>query len=141
MGNIHTFSSHVRARYGVIDASIDAATLVTAEFVNMKNYDLVVFQAVASNVTSASVLTLQVWQATATDGSGSATLATPSTAVSTATHATHVHILTAQVRGEDLSAGYQYVGAKIAANASVAAPVAIVINQMRGRYKQATLPA
>jgi hypothetical protein len=141
MGNIHTFDSHVRARYGVIDASIDAATLVTAEFVDMANYDLVVFQAVASNVTSASYLTLQIWQATATDGSGSATLATPATEISTSTHATHVHILTAQVRGEDLSSGYRYVGAKLAANASVAAPCAIVINQMRARYKQATLPA
>jgi hypothetical protein len=141
MGNIHTFSSHVRARYGVIDASIDAATLVTAEFVDMANYDLVVFQAVASNVTSASYLTLEVWQATSTAGAGSATLATRATTVSTATHATHVHILTAQVRGEDLSAGYRYVGAKLAANASVAAPCAIVINQMRGRYKQSTLPA
>ena len=141
MGNVHTFSSHVRARYGLIDASLDSDTLVTAEFVDMANYDLVVFQAVASNVTSGSAVTMQIWQATATNGNGSATLATPASAVVTSTHATQTDILTCQVRGEDLSSGYRYVGAKIAANASVACPVAIIINQMRGRYKQATLPA
>jgi hypothetical protein len=142
MGNVHTFTSHVRSRYGILDASIDAATLETVEYVDMRNYDLVVFEALASAVISASALTLKIYQATSTAGAASVSMTHAlASAVSTATHATHCHLLQAQVRGEDLTAGYRYVGAQLSANASVPAPCAIVIHQMRGRYKQATLPA
>jgi len=142
MGNIHTFDQHIRTRFGVIDASIDAATLETAEYVDMRNYDLVAFHCFASNVTSASYLTLKIWQATSTAGAASVSMTHASASVvSTATHASALHAMTVQVRGEDLSAGYRYVGAQVAANASVAALVCIGIQQARARYKQATLPA
>ena len=142
MGNIHTFDQHIRTRFGVIDASIDAATLETAEYVDMRNYDLVAFHCFASNVTSASYLTLKIWQATSTTGAASVSMTHASASVvSTATHATALHAMTVQVRGEDLSAGYRYVGAQVAANASVAALVCIGIQQARARYKSASLPA
>jgi hypothetical protein len=142
MGNVHTFTSHIRSRYGVLDASIDSGTAETAEYVNMANYDLVVFEALASAVISGSALTLKIWQATSGGGAASVSMTHAlASAHSTSTHATHCHLLQAQVRGEDLTAGYQYVGAQLAANASVPAPVSIIIHQMRGRYKQATLPA
>ena len=142
MGNIHTFDQHIRTRFGVIDASIDAATLETAEYVDMRNYDLVAFHCFASNVTSASYLTLKIWQATSTAGAASVSMTHASASVvSTATHASALHAMTVQVRGEDLSAGYRYVGAQVAANASVPALVCIGIQQARARYKQATLPA
>ena len=142
MGNIHTFDQHIRTRFGVIDASIDAATLETAEYVDMRNYDLVAFHCFASNVTSASYLTLKIWQATSTAGAASVSMTHASASVvSTATHASALHAMTVQVRGEDLSAGYRYVGAQVAGNASVPALVCVGIHQLRARYKSSSLPA
>ena len=142
MGNVHTFDQHIRTRFGVIDASIDAATLETAEYVDMRNYDLVEFECYASNVTSASYLTLKIYQATSTAGAASVSMTHASASVvSTATNATAVHAMVCQVRGEDLSSGYRYVGAKVAGNASVPALVCIGIHQLRARYKSSSLPA
>lgn len=146
MGNVHKFIEHVRTRFGAVSTSLGGETsdiIETAEYVNMENYDLVVFQAVASGVASSKVLTLLAYEATATDGSGSQSLThsmASDTFTSTATN--HTDVLVAQVRGEELSSGFQYVGATLATNQTDGTEkVGIVINQMRARYKQGTLPA
>ena len=146
MANIHAFAQNVRSRYGGHSSALGGETsdlITTAEFVNMANYDLVVFQAVASGVASDSVLTFLAYEATATNGGGSASLTHGSaTDTFTSTNTTDTDVLVVQVRGEDLSSGYQYVGAKLAtSNGSGTEKVAIVINQMRARYKQSSLPA
>jgi len=146
MANIHKFIENVRSRYGAFSSALggEGSDLVTsAEFVNMANYDLVVGVAHASGVASDAVLTLAMWQATASDGSGSKTVTGASdTFTSTATSDTDV--LVAQVRGEDLDvdSSFQYVGFKLATDAeSGTEKVGGVLLQLRARYKQATLPA
>lgn len=146
MSNIHKFVEHVRTRFGAISSALGGESsdvIATVEFVSMENYDLVVFKAVASEVGSGKVLTLKAWEATATAGTGSQTLAhAMSSDTFTATATNDVDVLVVQVRGEELSSGFQYVGAKLTTdNASGTEMVAIIIEQQRGRYKQATLPA
>lgn len=146
MGNVHKFTEHVRTRFGAFSSALGGETsdvITTAEFVNMENYDLVVFQAIASGVASSKILTLTAYEATATDGSGSQSLThSMASDTFTATATNHTDVLVAQVRGEELSAGFQYVGAKLATNQTDGTEKAgIVINQMRARYKQSTLPA
>lgn len=146
MGNVHTFTSHVRPRFGLVSAALGSESSdvkETAEYVDMKNYDLVVFQGIASAVKSGSTVTLLIYQATSTAGAASVSM-THALATDTflSTHATATDILTCQVRGEDLSSGYRYVGAQISTNDSTGTEkVGVVINQMRARYKQATLPS
>jgi len=148
MGNIHTFTSHVRPRFGCVSAALGSETSIadtkeTAEYVDMRNYDLVVFQGIASAVKSGSTVTLKIYEATSTAGAGSQSM-THASASDTmlSTNATDTDILVCQVRGEDLSSGYRYVGAQISTNdATGTEKVGVVINQMRARYKQATLPA
>jgi len=148
MANIHKFTENVRSRYGAFSSALGgeatpADTVVSAEYVNMANYDLVVGLAHASGVASDAVLTLAMWQATATDGSGSKTVTGASdTFTSTATSDTDV--LVAQVRGEqlDVDSGFQYVGFKLATDAaSGTEKVGGVLLQLRPRYSQASMPA
>lgn len=145
MANIHAFAQNVRSRYGGFSSALGGETsdvITSAEFVNMANYDLVVFQAHASGVASDSALTLLAYEATATDGSGSASLTHGSaTDTFTSTNTTDTDVLVVQVRGADLSSGYQYAGAKLTTdNGSGTEKVGMIINQMRGRYKQASMP-
>ena len=146
MGNVHKETEHVRSRFGAFSSALGAETsdvITTAEYVNMANYDLVVFKAIASGVASSKILTLLAYEATATDGSGSASLThdlASDTFTSTATN--HTDVLVCQVRGEELSAGFQYVGAKLSTNQTDGTEKAgIIIEQQRARYKQATLPS
>ncbi len=146
MANIHTFTEVVRSSYGGFSSALGGETsdLITSGiFVDMANYDMVVGVAHASGVASGSVVTLAMYQATDTAGSGSATVSGASdTFTSTATSDTDV--LVAQVRGEDLSTStaYHYVGWKLSTdNGSGAEKVGGVTLQMRGRYKQSSLPS
>lgn len=148
MANIHKFTDNIRSVYGAFSSALGGEsgpddTITTDTFVNMENYDLVVFQAHGSGVASDDVLTLKAYEATATDGTGSQSL-THSLASDTftATATSETDVLVAQVRGEDLSSGYQYVGAKLStSNATGTEKVGIIVNQMRARYKQSSLPS
>jgi len=82
-----------------------------------------------------------MYQATDGTGGGAVTVAgATDTYLSAATAS--LDVLVAQVRGEDLTAGYQYVGARLTTgqvNGSERASV--MLHEGRARYKQATLPA
>ena len=144
MANVHVFKQNYRSQYGAMSTSLggEGSDLITTPiFVDAANYDLIRAVAQVSNVVSTHVVTLQMWEATATGGGGSQTLAGASDTY-TSTQVTDLDILEAQVRGEGLSSGFQYVGAKLAtddADGTEAASLKIV--QGRARYKQATLPA
>ena len=148
MSNIHKFTENVRSRYGVFSSALGgesspADTVVSAEFVNMKNYDLVVGICQASGVAASAVLSLAMWQATASDGSDSKTV-TGATDTFTSTATSDTDILVAQVRGEDLDvdSGFQYVGFKLATGAaSGTEKVGGILLQLRPRFSQATMPA
>ena len=143
MGNIHKFTDNVRTSYGAKTTSLGgetADTISSAAFVDTANYDLVVGIAHITNVASGVIITLTAYEATATGGGGSASLAAHDHFTAAATSDTDT--LVCQVRGEDLSAGYQYVGFKLYAADSTSAGIGGLIQlQMRARYKQASLPA
>ena len=147
MANIHKFTENVRSRYGAFSSDLGAETspddtVISAEYVNMANYDMVVGVAIASGVASGVIITLAMWQATASTGSGSKTVSGASDTFAAATE-TETDILVAQVRGEDLDVdnGFQYVGFKISTDGNGTEKVAGVLHQLRARYKQASLPA
>ena len=146
MGNIHKFTENVRSRYGGFSNAFGGETndlITSAEFVNMENYDLVAAVAHASGLASDSVITLAMWQATASGGGGSKTVSGASDTF-TSTNTTDTDVLVAQVRGEDLDVAnsFLFVGAKLATdNASGTEKVGMILHQMRARNKQATLPA
>ena len=113
MANIHKFEENVRVTYGGVTAAIGgettvADTLITPLFVNMKNYDLVVIQAAVTHASSGKIITLKAYEATATNGAGSQSLTHAlSSDTFTATATTSTDKLVVQVRGEELSSGFQ----------------------------------
>ena len=141
MANIHQFDQNVRTRFGKYGTDIGDTDLVSTEYVDMKNYDLIVGVAIASDIASGSIVTLTMYQATGTAGEASAAV---SSSVATSTASADELILVAQVRGEDLSTttAFHYVGWIVDSNDSTnTTKGAGVLHQMRARYKQATLPA
>ena len=146
MGNVHKFNQHYRSPTGAMSTELGAETTIadaiaTPNYQNMANYDLVVGQAHVSNVVPAQVITLQMYEATDATGGGAQTLSGATDTYTSAATAT-LDVLEAQVRGEDLSAGFQYVGARVTTNDTDGSEVASVRTIAgRARYKQATLPA
>lgn len=143
MGNVHKWINHYRHQTGDMSTALGGETsdvITTPTFVSMANYDLVVGLAQVSNVVSTHVVTLQAYEATSTAGAGSTAISGASDTY-TSTQATDLDILITQVRGEDLSTGYQYVGFKVSTDDADGTEVASVfIIEGRARYKQATMP-
>jgi len=143
LANVHVFKQNYRSQYGDMSTALGGETsdvITTPVFVDMANYDLVRAVAQVSNVVSTHVVTLAMYEATATDGSGSATVSGASDTY-TSTQVTDLDVLEAQVRGEDLSSGFQYIGAKVSTDDADGTEVAsVMLVQGRSRYKQSTLP-
>jgi hypothetical protein len=138
---MHKFTSNIKTSYGKASTALGSESsdlISTATFKNMAEYDLYV--AVGQVIGSATniVTTLRLWEATAANGTGSQSLSITDTFTASATSDTAV--LVAQVRSSDLTAGYQYVGAKLStSDASGAEIVSIVQLQLKPRYGEATL--
>lgn len=143
MGNIHTFTDHVRTIFGHVTTSLGAETSDTlwTSFVDAKNYDLIVGIGLVSGVASAKIITLTAYEATNTAGAGSSSLAITDTM--TSSHTSDYDQLICQVRGEDITAAaYHYIGFGMATNdATCTGKGGVLTLQMRARYKQASLPA
>lgn len=148
MANVHVFKQNYRTQKGDMSTDLGAETtpdtdsITTPVFVDMRNYDLVRGVGQVSGISSDSVITLRLWEATASGGGGSQSLThTYASVTNTSTHATAVDILEVQARGEDLSSGYRYVGAKLSSTEAAGSQVASVhLVQGRSRYKQTTMP-
>ena len=144
MGNVHVFKQHYYQIAGTMSSELGTETTIadavaTPTYADMANYDLVVGVGQVSNVVSAQVVTLALYEATDNTGGGAQTLAGATDTYTSAATAT-LDVLVAQARGEDLSAGYQYVGARITTNDTDGSEVAsVVLHEGRARYKQATL--
>jgi len=118
-----------------------ADCIQTPTFADMANYDLIVGVGQVSNCSSGSIVTLQMYQATDATGGGS-TVVTGATDIYTSVALASCGVLAAQVRGEDLTAGYQYAGARLTAGQGDGTEIASVwLHEGRARYKQAVLPA
>ena len=142
---MHKFKENYKPTFGDLSTALGGETsdvITTATFVDMRYYDAAVAYGLGSNVASDSVLTLILYEATATDGSGSASLThTGASDTFTSTNTTDTDVLQAEARGEQLSSGFRYLGAKLSTdNGSGAEVVSLMMLQGRARYAQATLP-
>ncbi len=141
---MHKFLENIKTTYGNISTNLGAETTVadtieSTTYVNMAYYDLYTAIAHVTNAATSVVLTLRLWEATAAAGTGSQSLAITDTFTAAATSDTDV--LIAQVRGDQLTAGYSFVGCRLStSSASGAEKVGMVQTQARARYAQATLP-
>lgn len=146
MGNVHKFTQHYRQIAGDMSTALGGETTIadaiaTPTYANMANYDLIVGVGQVSNVSSGSTITLQMYEATDGTGGGAQAITGATDTYLSAATAT-LDVLVAQVRGEDLSAGYQYVGARLTTGQANGTEVAsIMLLEGRARYKQAILPA
>jgi len=136
-------SENYRPSYGAFSSALGAETsdkIETAAFANMENYDVVWALAHASGVASDSVITLTILEATSAAGAGSAT--TSQTDTFTSTNTTDTDLLQAEIRGEQLSSGFSFAGARLETdNASGTEKVGVILVQGRARYGQSSLPA
>lgn len=139
---MHTFKENNLVHFGEVTSALggeSSDTITTMRFPSMENYDTITFIAIASEVASDSVLTLTAYEATATAGTGSSSIS-GATDTFTSTNTTDTDVLIVQVNAAQLTAGYQFVGAKlVSSNASGTEEAAIITIQSRARYGQATL--
>lgn len=139
---MHTFKENHLVHFGNITEAIGGETsdtITTLRFPSMENFDEITFIGIASELASDSVITLTAYEATATAGTGSSSIS-GATDTFTSTNTTDTDVLIVTVRAADLTAGYQYVGAKLVTNnASGTEEGALIAIQSRPRYAQATL--
>ena len=141
---MHKMSNNLRFTYGKQSTSLGGESsdkIESGTFVNMENYHNVEVVANVTGVASGSVVTLYLLEATASAGTGSATISGFSdTFTSTATSDTDV--LRVEARAEQLSTGYTFVGGRLSTNSSSGTePCDMFHVQANPRYGQATLPA
>ena len=138
---MHKFSENFKPIYGVFSSDLGAETSDKVEsslFIDASRYQNVVAYVGASGVVSGQVVTLTLLEATATDGSGSAT--TTKTDTFTATATTQTDVLQAEIKAEELSSGYRYVGIRVAtSDADGTDKVYGVLVGGQPRYAQNTL--
>ncbi|KPJ63786.1 hypothetical protein AMJ44_13995 [candidate division WOR-1 bacterium DG_54_3] len=141
---MHKFLENYKPSYGVFSSALGGETsdkVETAAFVDMRYYDGVAAYVHASGLASGSVITLTLLEGTSNAGASSATL-TGKTDTFTATATTQKDVLQAEVRAEELSSGYRYVGFRLATNNSGAATEKVggILLQGRARYGSSSLP-
>lgn len=141
---MHRWQENERPNYGVFSSALGAETsdkVTSAAFVHARNYHIIAGLAQASGVASDSVITLKLYEAKSAAGSASQTISGASDTF-TSTNTTDTDILKAEVRAEQLSDGFEYVGMEVStSNASGTEKVAGMLIQAKPRYAQATLPA
>ena len=139
---MHKFKENYKPTYGDMSTAMGGEgsyTIETDTYVDMRYYDAVAVYGIASGVASDAVLTLTIWEGTDTTGAASATTTQTDTFTSTATSDTD--ILQAEIRGEQLSSGFRYAGAKLVSDDSSCTGIAtLLLLQGRARFGQATLP-
>lgn len=137
MANIHKFTENIKS-----DVAMDIATLNnsanTPVYFSMANYDLAVFLVFSGTLAGSSAVTLQPRQRIGAAG----TEANVGTA-SALTDADDDEVNVLQVRGEDLTvnSGYDRVGILCTETGVQNAELGVICLRLRGRAKQASLPA
>ena len=136
MGNVHTFTSHIKTDVAAVQATRNN-NANTPTYFSMANYDLAAFIVFTGARTGSASLTAQIRQRIGAAG----TEADVTGAVSTITTADGLTVI--QVRGEDLNVtgGYTHVGILLTETASQAFVVGAICARDRARYKSASLPA
>ena len=118
----------------------ESSDIMKSAFYDLENYDAIIGLCVASNAASGVTLTMKMWQATDTDGSGSATISGASTTY-ISTQATDVISYAIEVDADMLTDGYDYVALEASTSgASGTEAATVVVIPSYGRYRQATTP-
>lgn len=142
---MHKISENFLPGYGAQSTNLGAEsgpadTIETAAYINMKYYHNIVVYGIASNVASDAVLTLTIWEATASGGTNSQT--TTKTDVFTSTNVTDTDILQAEIKADELSNGFTHVGAKLVSDdGSCTGIVALMLQASSPRYARNSLIA
>ena len=151
MANVHVFKQNYRS--SGLDMSTDlgseasppaADCIETPAYCRARYYDLIRAVGHVSSCSSGAVVTLAMYEATDATGGGAQALSTTAAPNCVDTYTSvaggSLDILEAQVRGEGLSSGYAYVGARLTTNDTDGSEVAsIFLVQGRARYKQAVM--
>jgi len=139
---MHKFLENLKPTYGVYSSQLGVETNDKVEsslFVDMKNYNNVVLYGMASGASSGQIISLIALEATDTAGSGSATTSKTDTFLATATN--HTDVLQVEIKAEELTANYHFVGIRMTTDdGSGTEKVSGIIVQGAPRYAQATLP-
>jgi hypothetical protein len=141
---MHKLNENLYIKFGEVTSALGGESsdvLTTLTFVDAQNFDTIGVIGIASEVASDSVIALRLWEATAANGGGSASLTTTyASDTFTSTNTTDVDQLFVQVRSADLSAGYPFVGAKIStSNASGTEEAAMIFVCGNPRYGGASM--
>lgn len=119
----------------------ETSDIMKTAFYNMKNYDAILGIAIALTVVATHILTLKMYQASDSDGAGSATIPGASTTY-TSSQVTDAVQFILEVDAEQLTDGLDYVGLEVSTDdADGSETVALVVVPTYGRYRQATPPA
>jgi len=140
---MHKFKENYKPAYGVFSSALGGETndkVETATYVDMKYYDAVVVYVIATNVVNGQKITLQLLEATDSSGTN-ATAISGKTDTFTSTGTSAKDVLQAEVRAEELSSGYRYVGFRVSTDdADGQEYIAGILLQGRARYGSSSLP-
>ena len=135
---MHTFIDNFTTAYGQASTALGSETsdvITVTAFKDMEAHDHYVAVAHVTNVASGAIVTLRLWEATAAAGTGSQSLAITDTFTALATSDTDY--LVAEVRAAALTAGYQYVGAKVSTNDTTGGEICGIMQFQTGmRYAE-----
>ncbi len=115
--------------------------IMKTAFYNMKNYDGILGVAIAKTVVATHTIRLRMYQASDTDGAGSATISGASTTY-VSSQVTDVVQFALEVDADMLTDGLDYVALEASTDdADGSEAVALAVIPTWGRYRQATTPA
>ena len=119
----------------------ESSDIMKTAFYNMKNYDGILGICIGVTVVNTHVITLKMYQASDTDGAGSATISGAS-AVYTSSQVTDAFELMIEVDADQLTDGLDYVAIEASTDdADGSEAIALAVVPTWGRYRQATTPA
>ncbi len=119
----------------------ETSDIMKTKFYNMKNYDAILGIAAFKTVVSTHVITLKMYEATDTDGGGSATISGAATTY-TSTQSTDAVEFVIEVDADQLTDGNDYVAMEASTDdADGSEVVALTVIPTFGRYRQANTPA
>lgn len=112
--------------------------IMKTKFYDMENYDAILGICLGMTVVSTHIITLKMYEATDTDGGGSATISGASTTY-VSTQATDAFQLVIEVDADMLTDGYDFVGMEASTDdADGSENIALSVTPILGRYPQAS---
>jgi len=116
----------------------ETSDIMKTAFYDMENYDAIVGVCIGKTVVDTHIITLKMWQATDTDGGGSATI-TGASASYTSSQVTDAFCFALEVDANMLTDGYDYVALEASTDdADGSEAISLAVIPSSARYPQAT---